>query len=543
VYFSWFTPAGGWTAPQALATTGDTFVDVAVSMNDQGRAIVVWGEWMTTGPSTGSRDVFASRYDPALRVNGASGWGPRVLIESSGENAFYPKVAMNSAGDVLVAWQSFEYGVSRYTVWGTSYSRRLARWESAVRLETGEGSVNGSDGNPVVTIDAQGNGAALWVQQDELRSGSPNSVWANRFENGRWSANAVTVESGNGHATWPRLAVSSRGTTMAVWSQTEIVTVNGFPRGVPRVFCSFWNPGSGRWNPPVRLSDEEGAFLVGVEMDGVGGGIVAWTGVPAGRLWHRRYSNDAWGPIEASEVGVESRVGADLAVSANGTQAQAIFRTRTSDATGHVTEQIASSRFRTSVRRVLRQGSAGYTGASDAWIDATSPTTGRGSAATLKLDGSPDAAAVLRWDLSDVPAESTLSSAELRLTVTDTSSASFDVREVKRPWSEGQVTWRRYGRSSDGRDLLWQLAGAAGPADVADGALAVLRPKKLGANTTTLGGQGLSLVQGWITNPASNRGLIVQNYADTAGDAASFASREGDNVANRPALILTYVVP
>jgi hypothetical protein len=57
-----------------------------------------------------------------------------------------------------------------------------------------------------------------------------------------------------------------------------------------------------------------------------------------------------------------------------------------------------------------------------------------------------------------------------------------------------------------------------------------------------LNAAGLSLVQSWINDPASNFGIIIQNYS-AAPDSIEFASREATNKAARPKLSVTYTTP
>jgi len=64
-----------------------------------------------------------------------------------------------------------------------------------------------------------------------------------------------------------------------------------------------------------------------------------------------------------------------------------------------------------------------------------------------------------------------------------------------------------------------------------------------GAARVSLGPEGLALVQRWIDDPATNRGVILQTYADGASDGATFKSMEAASVADRPAIVLSYVAP
>ena len=58
-----------------------------------------------------------------------------------------------------------------------------------------------------------------------------------------------------------------------------------------------------------------------------------------------------------------------------------------------------------------------------------------------------------------------------------------------------------------------------------------------------LNAAGLTVVQGWVNNPATNFGFILQDYANTIKDDLAFSSREATIAANRPQLLVVYSPP
>ncbi len=98
---------------------------------------------------------------------------------------------------------------------------------------------------------------------------------------------------------------------------------------------------------------------------------------------------------------------------------------------------------------------ASLTATADTYIDGGSKTTNFGGSTNLIVDGKPDDATILKWDLSSIPAGSTLQSAALSINVTNTSSNSYEIYEVKRNWTESQATWKKAVNGTN-----WQSAGA-----------------------------------------------------------------------------------
>src|ERR687890_447939 len=106
------------------------------------------------------------------------------------------------------------------------------------------------------------------------------------------------------------------------------------------------------------------------------------------------------------------------------------------------------------------------TSVADAGLSELAPTTNNGSATTLKVDGDDpdpgggDLYAALRWDLSQVPAGATVTSATVTLNVTNASPQTYGAYEPKRSWNEGQLSWNQAATGAP-----WATAGAKGTTD------------------------------------------------------------------------------
>jgi hypothetical protein len=178
--------------------------------------------------------------------------------------------------------------------------------------------------------------------------------------------------------------------------------------------------------------------------------------------------------------------------------------------------------------------SGAYTGMVDTKITGTYPTVDYGGATTLYLDGSPDTSALLKWNLSDIPTGSTVQGVSLTLNVSDASSDTYEIYDLKRDWVEGQATWQIAANGTN-----WQVAGAQGSLDRGTTVLGTVTAASKGSVTIQLNSAGVAVVQNWINNPTTNRGFIIQDYA--GNDGLEFASSENATVANRPKLNITYV--
>lgn len=183
---------------------------------------------------------------------------------------------------------------------------------------------------------------------------------------------------------------------------------------------------------------------------------------------------------------------------------------------------------------------SGYAGTRDAYIREATATTNYGSATSLQVDGSEpsgsetDMNIVVAWDISDIPADVTVESAFMQLQVTNTSSGSYGCYELLGGWDEATVTWNQ-AASGD----AWASTGASG-ADRGNNVCTV-NAGTTGTLTVPFGAAGLAMIQGWVSNPASNYGLLIAD--PNTSDGADFRSSDSATTIERPRLEVTYQVP
>ena len=182
----------------------------------------------------------------------------------------------------------------------------------------------------------------------------------------------------------------------------------------------------------------------------------------------------------------------------------------------------------------FQDGLNGYSGTKDAVLKANSPATNFGNGAENELDGSPDESALLFWDVTAIPAGSTIESVTITFNTTNTARATYELYAVKRPWVESEATWNEFASGQ-----RWETAGAGGAQDKGTTVLGAIVAPNTGETTISLNIDGIAVVQGWIDEPSSNHGLISQDYVNHS-NGLDFSSREVIDPALRPKLTITY---
>jgi spore coat protein A len=168
---------------------------------------------------------------------------------------------------------------------------------------------------------------------------------------------------------------------------------------------------------------------------------------------------------------------------------------------------------------------------------------------------------VIAFDVSSIPAGSTITDVDLTLNMsrTQTGSRTVSLHRLTADWGEGNsnaggqegdgasaadgdATWlyRFYNESDPESSPAW--AGNGGNGDYVGTASASINVG--GENSYTWSTVGMVAdVQAWLDSPASNFGWIVIGQESSSTSAKRFDSRQINDVNNRPLLVVTFDPP
>ncbi|MEK7784775.1 MAG: DNRLRE domain-containing protein, partial [Chloroflexota bacterium] len=147
---------------------------------------------------------------------------------------------------------------------------------------------------------------------------------------------------------------------------------------------------------------------------------------------------------------------------------------------------------------------------------------------------------LLRFDLSGIPANATITSATLSLWLTDDYSdnaRTFSAYRVKRTWTEDGATWNAAASGSN-----WNTAGLDLTADAegtAIGSRSMTASEANGEKQWTL---DAAKVQEWVSGAFANNGLLLRAGVEL-NDQYRFASSDYVLPGWRPKLVIHYTVP
>ncbi|MCP4334702.1 MAG: DNRLRE domain-containing protein [Gammaproteobacteria bacterium] len=175
--------------------------------------------------------------------------------------------------------------------------------------------------------------------------------------------------------------------------------------------------------------------------------------------------------------------------------------------------------------RLYQDGVSSYGGTRDSYINSVLTGSNFGLLTTLEADGNSSGAetqTLIGWELSGLPANITVKSASITLSVKNPSVGSYYLFDANQGWQEGTVNWSNFDQMTAGNTIHGQF-----------------NPSVNGLHTTNLNAAGIQLLQSWIDGGLPNNGFVIANSLET--DGFDFSSRES-TIADRPRLQIVYSV-
>jgi len=249
-----FVSGLGWGTVQTLQTVNTFIGNVALAADPMGDAVVVWSSSSSGGASL---DLFASRFQPM------TGWSAAQPIEPfTAANEFDPSVAMDAAGNAIVAWVHDDTNGSQAV-----FANRLVSTGWGVPQQVSGTAIGHSAARPIVASTPGGDAFLVWYDV----TGTGDDVWANRFLAASGWGTPQLIEADPGVAFFPTVAADAAGNATAVWEQSDGTHLN--------VVANRFVPASGWGTPQIIDNDTTGdvnsAPVVG--MDAAGNALALWT--------------------------------------------------------------------------------------------------------------------------------------------------------------------------------------------------------------------------------------------------------------------------
>jgi hypothetical protein len=240
-------------------------VGPAVAMDATGDFVVAWQSYAEDGNKYG---IYAQRY---ASTGSAQGSEFRVNSHTSGEQ-IAPAVAMDAAGDFVIAWQSYDAGIqdgSRYGIYAQRYASTGSAQGSEFRVNS---YTSNQQTRASVSMDVAGDFVIAW--QSQFQDGVGYGVFAQRFnaagatQGSEFQANTYTTND----QAFPSVALDSAGDFVIAWSS---IGEDGSLQGIyARHYSSAGAADGGEFQVNTYTTIAQQA--PSVAMDAAGDFVIAW---------------------------------------------------------------------------------------------------------------------------------------------------------------------------------------------------------------------------------------------------------------------------
>ena len=298
---------------QVNTVTADGQMLPAAAMDADGDFVVVWTDY--GGQDGDSYGVFAQRYDAA----GVAQGGEIQVNSFTSDRQQDATVAMDADGDFVVVWESYGQDGSEFGIFAR-------RYDAAGMPQGAEFQVNGfitdDQDDPVVAMDADGNFVVAWESNGP--DGSGDGVFARRYDAAGVPQSSWFQVNGfaSGSQDNPAVAMDADGDFVVAWDSfgqdgsfdgvfARRYNAAGVPQGAEFQVNSFT---SNQQKDAAVAMDADGDFVVVWEsgsQDGDDYGIFAQrydaAGVPQGTEFRvnsftSSYQEDPAVTVDADEI-------------------------------------------------------------------------------------------------------------------------------------------------------------------------------------------------------------------------------------------------
>lgn len=210
---------GAWIDPSGpldnISPDGQNAFDAKVSMGDNGEAVIVWTQFDGV-----TEQIFRSEYR-----NGV--WNdPSSLsdnISPSGQNAGSPHVSVNAGGDAIIVWHQSNGGNNQ--IFRSEYRNDV--WTDPSDLSEFISPAGQDAFFPKTALNKAGEAVIVWRQSD----GTNPQVFRSEYRNGAWidpSGLADNISPNGINVLRPETAMGDNGDTVIVWYQFDGASFQAF---------------------------------------------------------------------------------------------------------------------------------------------------------------------------------------------------------------------------------------------------------------------------------------------------------------------------
>jgi hypothetical protein len=274
IYLRRYNPDGLPISEPIKVNTSDATVSGAkVAMNEAGDFVIAWGGY---GPTSDSNDIYARRY----AADGTPHGGEFRLSTYTRYNQLTPSIAIDAAGDFVVTWQGETFDDQApfpivVDIYAQRYAANGTRKGDEFRVNT---YTTAEQNDPQVAMNAVGDFTITWASEGQ--DGQYTGVYAQRYaadgtpQGGEFRVNTTTAY----HQQHPTIGMDATGDFTIAWS--SVSHLNAYPFYVYDVYLQrYTNAGVPQGGETLVnttiIADQKNPALA---MNAAGNFVMTWQG-------------------------------------------------------------------------------------------------------------------------------------------------------------------------------------------------------------------------------------------------------------------------
>ncbi len=246
----------------------------SMAIDSEGNVHIAWNELTDYLSSGTDRDIFYKRW-----VASSSTWTTTEVVSTeSTENSRLPSMAIDSEGNVHIAWNELTDYLSSGTDRDIFYKRWVASSSTWTTTEVVSTESTADSTYPSLAVDSTGTVHIAWEDwTDYAGAGTDEDIFYKNWSasTSSWITTEVVSTESTSRSSFPSLTVDSTGTIHIAWDDNTVYAGAGADRDI---FYKQWKAFSSSWTTTEVVSTEStdyslSAFLV---IDSAGNFHIAW---------------------------------------------------------------------------------------------------------------------------------------------------------------------------------------------------------------------------------------------------------------------------
>ncbi|MHA1219824.1 MAG: hypothetical protein ACTSO5_14260 [Candidatus Heimdallarchaeaceae archaeon] len=251
-YKRWDASTSSWATTEVVSTesTSDS-VFPSLAVDSAGNVHIAWYDYSIYGGSGGDNDIFYKRWNAS-----SSSWTTTEVVSTeSTAGSEEPSLAVDSAGNVHIAWSDETAYAGAGGDWDIFYKRWDASTSSWTTTEIVSTESTAVSAFPSLAVDSAGNvHIAWWDQTDYAGNGGEGDIFYKRWEvsTSTWTTTEVVSTESTDTSTNPSLATYA-GNVHIAWYDGTAYAGSGLDMDI---FYKRWDVSTSFWTTTEVISTE-----------------------------------------------------------------------------------------------------------------------------------------------------------------------------------------------------------------------------------------------------------------------------------------------